>query len=115
MSHPVVTDDRPRHAWIASLISTVVTLPLAFLALAYSMMAPMACDSCSDEDSDRFDASFGTAWTVSCCGLVLSLAVLLASWVCTRTRPAAAILLAVVAPVTVFLAWAFFMGLVDWP
>ncbi|MEW2123701.1 hypothetical protein AB0891_08275 [Streptomyces sp. NPDC007259] len=115
MSHLVVTDDRPRHTWIASLISTVVTLPLAFLAMIYSMMAPMACDSCTDEPSDRFDASFDTAWTVSCAGLVLSLAVLLASWVCTRSRPATAILLAVAAPVTVFLTWVLFMGLVDWP
>lgn len=91
-----VTDDAPdstddpgsaRHTWIASLISTVVTLPLAFFALVYSMLSPMACDSCSEADAHRFDASFGPAWTVSCCGLLLSLVILVASWVCTRRRP----------------------------
>src|SRR6478752_5308080 len=109
-----VTDDAPdstddtgsaRHTWVASLISTVVTLPLAFFALVYSMLSPMACDSCSESDAHRFDASFGPAWTVSCCGLLLSLVILVASWVCTRRRPPAAIGLAVAAPATVFFTW----------
>lgn len=110
-----VADGRPRHTWIAPLIATVVTLPLAFFALVSSMLAPMACDSCSDADSDRFDASFGPAWTVSCTGLVLALAVLIASWLCVRRRPAAAIVLAVTAPATAAVTWAAFMALVDWP
>ncbi|GGV96372.1 hypothetical protein GCM10015535_65760 [Streptomyces gelaticus] len=107
--------DSPRHTWIASLISTVVTLPLAFFALVYSMLSPMACDSCSDADADRFDASFGPAWTVSCCGLLLSLVIMVASWVFTRRRPPAAIGLAVAAPATVFFTWVAFMTLINWP
>ncbi|MEU9464709.1 hypothetical protein ACFVZJ_32950 [Streptomyces sp. NPDC058322] len=119
-----VTDDAPdstddtrsaRHTWVASLISTVVTLPLAFFALVYSMLSPMACDSCSESDAHRFDASFGPAWTVSCCGLLLSLVILVASWVCTRRRPPAAIGLAVAAPATVFFTWVAFMTLINWP
>lgn len=114
---PDSTDDTgsARHTWVASLISTVVTLPLAFLALVYSMLSPMACDSCSEADADRFDASFDPAWTVSCCGLLLSLVILVASWVCTRRRPPAAIGLAVAAPATVFFTWVAFMTLVNWP
>ncbi|MEL5961169.1 hypothetical protein AADR41_41535 [Streptomyces sp. CLV115] len=122
-----ITDDAPdstetteitgsaRHTWIASLISTVVTLPLAFFALVYSMLSPMACDSCSEADADRFDASFGPAWTVSCCGLLLALVILVASWVLTRRRPPAAIGLAVAAPATVFFTWVAFMTLINWP
>ncbi|MCT2544213.1 hypothetical protein [Streptomyces atratus] len=119
-----VTDDAPdstdgtgsaRHTWVASLISTVVTLPLAFFALVYSMFSPMACDSCSEADAHRFDASFGPAWTVSCCGLLLSLVILVASWVCARRRPPAAIGLAVAAPATVFFTWVAFMTLINWP
>ncbi|THA70794.1 hypothetical protein E6P78_09595 [Streptomyces sp. A0958] len=115
MSHHVVADDRPRRTWIASLASTVVTLPLAFLALAFGALAPMACDSCSEADAHRFDASFAPAWTASRCGLVLALGVLVASWVCARLKPTAAVVLAAAAPVTVFLAWVVFMALLDWP
>ncbi|MFF9507967.1 hypothetical protein ACF1BU_20325 [Streptomyces sp. NPDC014724] len=110
-----VMDSRPRHTWIASLISTVVTLPLAFIVLVFGGLAPMACDSCSEADSDRFDAGFDTAWTVLRCGLVLALIVLVASWVLNRRRPPACAALAVLAPGTVVFAWVVFMSLVDWP
>ncbi|MFF1646106.1 hypothetical protein [Streptomyces sp. NPDC058240] len=106
---------RPPRVWIASLISTVVTLPLAFLALVFGGLSPMACDSCSEADAHRFDAGFGTAWTVLCCGLVLALAVLVASWVSSFRRPPAGVFLAVLAPGTVFVAWVMFMALIDWP
>ncbi|MFG3533084.1 DUF983 domain-containing protein [Streptomyces sp. NPDC047917] len=109
------TTGSARHTWIASLISTVVTLPLAFFALVYSMLSPMACDSCSEADAHRFDASFGPAWTVSCCGLLLALVILVASWVFTRRRPPTAIALAVAAPATVFFTWVAFMTLINWP
>ncbi|MGC4948099.1 hypothetical protein ACLQ2N_18125 [Streptomyces sp. DT224] len=108
-------DEFPRNTWIASLTSTVITLPAVFLALLYSMLTPMACDSCTEAEGDRFDASFGPAFVVSCCGLALGLGVLLASWVCVRKRPAAAILLAVAAPVTVLFTWMLFTGLVETP
>ncbi|MFE7619409.1 hypothetical protein [Streptomyces sp. NPDC057496] len=110
-----VTDARPSRVWIAALISTVVTLPLALLALFFGGLSPMACDSCSEPASDRFDASFGPAWTVLCCGLVLALAVLVASWVCSFRRPPAGLFLAVLAPCTVFVTGIAFAALVDWP
>lgn len=115
MSHPVVADDRPRHAWIASLLSTIVTPPLVYVALLYSMFAPMACDSCSDADDERMEATFGPAFTVSCCGLLLALVTVVASWVLTRRRPAAALFLAVAAPFVVALTWAVFMTILAWP
>ncbi|MYQ77677.1 MULTISPECIES: DUF983 domain-containing protein [unclassified Streptomyces] len=108
-------DDLPKNPWIAPLFSTVITLPVAFYALLTSMLMPMACDSCTEEEGDRFDASFGPAFAVTCCGLALSLCVLLASWVCMRRRPAASVLLAVAAPLAVVFTWMLFMGLVDTP
>ncbi|MEU6019083.1 hypothetical protein ABZ826_35195 [Streptomyces sp. NPDC047515] len=110
-----VMDSRPRHTWVASLISTLVTLPLAFVALAFTMLSPMACDPCSEAESDRFSRSFDPAWTVFCCGLVLALIALVTSWVLNRRRPPACVALAVLAPGTVVLAWVVFMSLVDWP
>ncbi|WP_405937396.1 hypothetical protein OG338_12410 [Streptomyces sp. NBC_00726] len=115
MSHPVVADNRLRHAWIASLLSTIVTLPLVYVALLYSMLAPMACDSCSDADADRMEATFGPAFTVSCCGLLLALITVVASWAHAKRRPSAAIVLAVAAPSVVGLTWAAFMTIIDWP
>ncbi|OKJ70586.1 DUF983 domain-containing protein [Streptomyces sp. CB02460] len=108
-------DEFPRNPWIAPLASTVITLPAAFYALLTSMLMPMACDSCTEEEAHRFDASFGPAFVVSCCGLALSLCVLLASWVCMRKRPAASVFLAVAAPLSVVFTWMLFMGLVDTP
>ncbi|WP_328900796.1 hypothetical protein OHR86_13385 [Streptomyces sp. NBC_00441] len=108
-------DDLPKNPWIAPLASTVIMLPAVFYALLFSMLMPMACDSCTDAEGDRFDASFGPAFAVSCCGLALSLGVLLASWVCMRRRPAASVLLAVAAPIGVLFTWMLFMGLVDTP
>ncbi|MEW2484839.1 hypothetical protein [Streptomyces sp. NPDC048411] len=110
-----MSTNRPPRTWIASLISTVVTLPLAFFALVFGGLSPMACDSCSDADSDRFDASFDPAWTVLCCGLVLALVALVASWAFCRRKPPAGVVLALLAPGTVFIAWVTFMALIDWP
>ncbi|MGW8889349.1 hypothetical protein [Streptomyces sp. NPDC055749] len=110
-----MTNTRPTRGWIAPLISTVVTLPLACIALFFGGLSPMACDSCMDAEADRFDASFGPAWTVLLCGLVLALAVLLASWAFSVHKPPKALALAVIAPATVVVAWLTFMALVDWP
>ncbi|MFF5338634.1 hypothetical protein [Streptomyces sp. NPDC013181] len=115
MSPPVVADDRPRHAWIASLLATLVTPPLVYVALLYSMFAPMACDPCSDADDDRMEATFAPAFTVSCCGLLLALVTVVASWGLSRRRPAAAIGLAVAAPLVVGLTWTVFMIIIGWP
>ncbi|MFF2328831.1 MULTISPECIES: hypothetical protein [unclassified Streptomyces] len=110
-----VVSPRPPRPWIASLISTVVTLPLAFFALVFGSLSPMACDSCSEADAHRFDSSFDPAWTVLTWGLVLALVVMVASWAFSRSRPPIAIALAAAAPGTVFFAWVVFMTLVDWP
>ncbi|PZT72470.1 MULTISPECIES: hypothetical protein [unclassified Streptomyces] len=108
-------DEFTRTPWIAPLASTVITLPVAFYALLTSMLMPMACDSCTEAEAHRFDASFGPAFVVSCCGLALSLCVLLASWVCMRRRPAASVLLAMAAPISVVFTWLLFVSLVDTP
>lgn len=110
-----VMDSRPQRTWIASLISTIVTLPLAFFALVFGGFSPMACDSCEEAEAHRFDASFGPAWTVLTVGLVLALITLVTSWALSRQRPPAALALAVLAPGVVFFAWVVFMALVDWP
>lgn len=110
-----ITAPRPPRVWIASLISTVVTLPLAGVALVYAGFSPMACDSCDGAKADRFTASFETAWTVFVCGLVLALITLSASWVLRRRRPPTGLALAVAAPGVVFLATVLFTALIDWP
>ncbi|WP_405686884.1 hypothetical protein [Streptomyces sp. NBC_00057] len=110
-----VTSTRPPHTWVASLISTIVTLPLAFFALVHVMLSPISCDYCAEAEAHRFDASFPAAWTVFVCGLVVALIALVASWMFSRRRPPASLALAVLAPGTVFVAWVTFMALVDWP
>ncbi|WP_406495186.1 hypothetical protein OG936_14865 [Streptomyces sp. NBC_00846] len=110
-----VMDSRPQRTWIASLISTIVTLPLAFFALVFGALSPMACDACEEAEAHRFDTSFDSAWTVLTVGLVLALITLVTSWALSRQRPPAALALAVLAPGVVFFAWVTFMALVDWP
>ncbi|WP_406451337.1 hypothetical protein OG782_15620 [Streptomyces sp. NBC_00876] len=114
MPEETLTPRRPR-TWIAALISTLVTLPLALVALFFSALSPMACDSCSDAQSDRFDASFDIASPVLSCGLVLSLLLVVASWVLSIRRPPAAVPAAVLAPATVVVAYVAFAALIDWP
>ncbi|MFG3409919.1 hypothetical protein [Streptomyces sp. NPDC048142] len=104
-------------AWIAPLVSTVVTLPMGLLALLFGGLSPMACDSCNGAAADRFDASFTTAWTVLWIGLLLALIPLIASWaVPHQVRYAARrVGLALAAPTTVVVTFVAFMALVDWP
>ncbi|RPK81948.1 MULTISPECIES: hypothetical protein [Streptomyces] len=112
---PAHTPD-PR-AWVAPLISTVVTLPMGLLALFIGGLTPMACDSCNGPAADRFDASFTIAWTVLWIGLLLALIVLIASWAVPHQLRYAArrVGLALAAPTTVVVAFVAFMALVDWP
>ncbi|WP_405759718.1 hypothetical protein OG234_15150 [Streptomyces sp. NBC_01420] len=114
MSHPAVPNRR-RKTWIAPLISTIVTPPLAFFAFALTVFSAMACDACSAAENHSFAASINPAWIVFRCGQVLALLAIVVSWVFVRNRPAAAILLALAAPVTVFLSLGIFMTVVDWP
>ncbi|MFJ6855160.1 hypothetical protein ACIQM3_32350 [Streptomyces sp. NPDC091271] len=110
-------DPRSPHAWAGPLISTLVTLPAAALALFFGGLSPTACDSCDGAQADRFTDSFDAAWAVLCTGLVLSLIVLVASWSPPwRQRQAAArVLLSLAAPAVVLTAYVAFMALVDWP
>lgn len=104
-------------AWVAPLISTIVTLPMGLVALFIGGLTPMACDSCNGAAADRFDASFTTAWTVLCIGLILALIVLVAAWAVPHQlrNSARRVGLALTAPATVVVAFVAFMALVDWP
>ncbi|NEA18137.1 hypothetical protein [Streptomyces halstedii] len=112
-----LTGTRAPHSWVAPLLSTLVTLPAAGLAVLYGGLSPMACDSCDGPEAERFTDSFNAAWAVLCTGLVLSLAVLVASWVLPwrQRHVPARVLLSVAAPGTVLVASLAFMALVDWP
>lgn len=114
---PELLDTRAPKAWMAPMLSTVVTLPAAGLALFIGGLSPMACDSCNGAQADRFTRSFDSGWAVLCTGLVLALAVLVTSWALPRTQRQAAnrVLLAVTAPAVVVCTFIAFMGLVDWP
>ncbi|GAA2962897.1 MULTISPECIES: hypothetical protein [Streptomyces] len=117
MSEEDLLNPRVRHAWVAPLLSTLLTLPAAGFALLYGGLSPMACDSCDGAEADRFTESFDAAWAVLCAGLLLSMAVLLASWVLPwrqRHVPTRA-LLSVAAPGTVLVAFIAFMTVVDRP
>ncbi|MBQ1108534.1 MULTISPECIES: hypothetical protein [unclassified Streptomyces] len=104
-------------AWVAPLISTVVTLPMGLVALFIGGLTPMACDSCNGAAADRFDASFTTAWTVLWIGLILALIVLVAAWAVPHQLRYAArrVGLALTAPTVVGVTFVAFMALVDWP
>lgn len=112
-----LTNPRDSRAWIAPLVSTIVTLPLALIALFFGALSPMACDSCMDAEADRFDASFGPAWTMLLCGLVLALIVLTVSWFLPwrRNHAARRVFLTVLAPVMVVLTFLTFTALLDTP
>lgn len=114
--HPDGEERVPR-PWAAPLLSTLITFPAGFLAHFTAAFSAMDCDSCTEVQADRFDASFGTAFTVLQCGLLVPLVLLLLSW----SRPPARrhhmsrVLCALAAPVTVFAVHLLFVGLVDWP
>lgn len=110
-------DPRAPHAWVAPLVSTLVTLPASGVALLYGGLSPMACDSCNGAQADRFTHSFDAGWAVLCTGLVLALAVLVAAWAVPwrQRRTATRVLLSLAAPTTVGVAVVAFAALVDWP
>ena len=117
-----MTDDqlppRTARAWVAPLVSTVITLPLAFAAWFFGALSPMSCDSCSEADADRFDRSFDTAWTVLCTGLLTALAALAACWYLSLRHPRTpgrTTLLATLAPAVVGVTFVTFLANVNWP
>ncbi|MFE6700470.1 hypothetical protein [Streptomyces sp. NPDC057718] len=114
---PVSDPDEDPHAWIAPLISSVTTVPMGLAALLYGALSPMECDSCNGEVAERFHESWMTGWTVLWVGLLIALAVLIASWAVPHQLRHAArrFVLALAAPATVVVTFVAFMALVDWP
>ncbi|WP_030757854.1 MULTISPECIES: hypothetical protein [unclassified Streptomyces] len=114
-----MTPDTARHprAFLAPLVATLLTLPMAAVAFFFVGLSPMACDSCGDAASDRFDASYDVAFPAFGFGLLVVLAVLVAAWALPwqRRHAAARVWLAVVAPAAVVLDFVVFDGLVDRP
>ncbi|MFD7258083.1 hypothetical protein [Streptomyces sp. NPDC059874] len=108
---------RDGRAFIAPLVSTLLTLPLAAVAFFFVGISPMACDSCEDAASDRFDASYEIAFPVFGFGLLVPLVLLVACWGLPWQRRNAArrVGLALLAPAAVVLAYITFHALVDWP
>lgn len=111
--------DTARHprAFVAPLVATLLTLPMAAVAFFFAGLSPMACDSCGTAASDRFDASYDVAFPVFGLGLLVVLVVLFAAWALPwqRRYAAARVWLAFVAPAAVVLDAVVFNGLVDWP
>lgn len=108
---------RYRRYWVAPLLSSVVTLPAAFLAFVFAGLAPMACDACTTAEADRFDPSFDRAFTVFGWGLTASLLVLATAWLLPWREQYAArrVGFAVTAPFAVAVTYLVFLGMVDWP
>ncbi|MEW2137258.1 hypothetical protein AB0892_11735 [Streptomyces sp. NPDC005409] len=114
-----MTPDTTRHgrAFVAPLVSTLLTLPMAAVAFFFVGLSPMACDSCDGAASDRFDASYEVAFPVFGTGLLAVLVLLVAAWGLPwqRRHAAARVWLAVIAPAAVVLDVLVFHSLVDWP
>ncbi|THA48164.1 hypothetical protein [Streptomyces sp. A1136] len=108
---------RDRRAFVAPLVTTLITLPLGLVALFFAGISPMACDSCDGEVAHRFDDSFATAFTVLQVGLAVALVLVVTAWALPWQRRHATkrVLVAALAPTAVALAWVLFHGMVDWP
>ncbi|MFD3542872.1 hypothetical protein ACFWUQ_25740 [Streptomyces sp. NPDC058662] len=108
---------RDPRAFVAPLLSTLLTLPLGTAALFLVGLSPMACDSCDEAASDRFDASYSVASTFFGLALLVAGALLVACWALPRRRRDAArrVGLALAAPGAVVLGYLVFHALVDWP
>jgi hypothetical protein len=111
---------RAPHAWVAPLISTLITLPAAFCAGVYVLLASMNCDSCSRERLAEFDASFHPAFLVFAFGLpvpLILLILLIVSWSLPwqRRHNSRRTTLAVLAPACALTLFALFMSIVNWP
>ncbi|MEU8841282.1 hypothetical protein AB0D97_19480 [Streptomyces roseus] len=105
------------YAFIAPLLSTLLTLPMGILAFFSAGLSPMACDSCGDAASDRFDASYDLAFPVFNTGLLMVLAMLVVCWALPRQRRNAArrVGFSLLAPAVLVLDYVVFAAIVDWP
>ncbi|WP_430376998.1 hypothetical protein [Streptomyces sp. B1-3] len=110
-------DDRATGAWVAPLVSTLLTLPACVLVYFVGGFSAMACDSCTAPEADRFDSTFGVAFPVLLGGLGLALFLLAASWALPWERRSTArrVGFALAAPVLVAVVYVVFAVLVDWP
>jgi hypothetical protein len=66
-------DDRATGAWVAPLVSTVLTLPACLAAWFFDGFSAMACDGCDGTEADRFEASYAVAFPVLLGGLGVAL------------------------------------------
>jgi cell division protein FtsX len=106
-----------RRAFVAPLISTLLTVVTAAITFLFVGFSPMACDSCNGEVAHRFDESFQTAFTVYQAGLLVTLGLLVAGWALPWQRRMAArrVGIALAAPAALVLDVVVFYALVDWP
>lgn len=70
-----------RRGRVTVLISSLLTLPAAYVLLLFAALTPMLCDSCYGAELERFDASFSVAFRIVGYGLLAVAAALLATWV----------------------------------
>ncbi|WP_235980707.1 hypothetical protein [Streptomyces albidus (ex Kaewkla and Franco 2022)] len=117
-SAPAPAPDAPaRYAWVAPLVSTLLTVPAAVLALFFVGISQMACDGCGEPDQNRFDASFETAFAVFVYCLAAPAVLLVLSWLLPWQHRYAArrLVFALAAFFAVPFLYSLFLGLVDWP
>lgn len=110
-------DDRATDAWVAPLLSTLLTLPACVLVYFVGGFSAMACDSCAGPEADRFESTFGIAFPVLLGGLGIALFLLAASWALPWERRSTSrrVGFALAAPAMVPCVYGVFMALVDWP
>ncbi|MFF0449676.1 hypothetical protein ACFYT4_25245 [Streptomyces sp. NPDC004609] len=77
MTEDTAPDTRDTGAWFPPLVSTLITLPLAYVALIGVAFSPMSCNTCTGAEHDRL----WTAMRLFLGGLLVPLGLLIASWV----------------------------------
>ncbi|MFE2169805.1 hypothetical protein ACFXB3_32855 [Streptomyces sp. NPDC059447] len=114
---PNLDPDRDGRAFIAPLVSTLLTLPLGLMSLFFAGISPMACDSCNGQAAHDFDASFQTAWPLLMAGLVVVAGLLVWCWALPWRKANAArrVGIAIAAPAVAVLNTVVFWALLDLP
>lgn len=88
-----------------SLIAVALTIVLAVAVVGYTMLGPMACDSCAGATLEAFERRYWTAVVAVAIGLLLATVLLVAGRVVARGRNASrAIVLIWLAPMVVAVA-----------
>ncbi|WP_405527235.1 hypothetical protein OG426_32825 [Streptomyces canus] len=110
-------DDRATGAWVAPLISTLLTLPACLAAWFFGGFSAMACDACDGTEADRFEASYAVAFPVLLGGLGVALLLTAASWALPweRRTTGRRVGVALAAPALVPCVCVVFAALVEWP